>query len=215
MSMYKTKVDIVYENLLLGIENGKYAPGERLIISQLAKEYEVSEIPVREAIRRLESEGYIRISANQGAVVFHFTPEQIEEIVSIRAVLEAYATRLACDVLTEKDYKNLRRINQELREASELNRISQLNYEFHMYMYERLPQKELCKMIAELWEKYRITRKIFQFDPDRRQNSCEKHEKIIVLMEQKRHEEVEQFVRTHKLSMQEKIVLKLKDHSYL
>ena len=61
MRAYKSKVDLVYENLLSGIENGVYEPGKRLVISQLAKDNESSEIPVREAIRRLESEGRNRL----------------------------------------------------------------------------------------------------------------------------------------------------------
>ena len=48
MRAYKSKVDLVYENLLSGIENGVYEPGKRLVISQLAKDNESSEIPVRE-----------------------------------------------------------------------------------------------------------------------------------------------------------------------
>lgn len=210
--MYKTKVDIVYEGLLSGIEQGKYEPGAHLVISQIAKEYQVSDIPVREAIRRLESEGFVCISANQGAVVYHFTPELIHEIVDIRAVLEGYATRLAIDVLTDKDYDRLRGINQELREsiaASDPDKISQLNVQFHMYIYERLPQHELCTMISGLWEKYRVTKKIFQIVPERSKNSCEEHETILCLMENKEYDKAEKYVRDHKMSVADPIIQQL------
>ena len=53
--MYKTKVDIIYDNLLKSIQDGLYRPGDRIVISQLAKDSDTSEIPVREAIRRLEA----------------------------------------------------------------------------------------------------------------------------------------------------------------
>ena len=69
MTQYKSKVDIVYEGLMEGIAEGAYQQGDRLVISQISKQWQVSDIPVREAVRRLESEGYVRIVANQGAVV--------------------------------------------------------------------------------------------------------------------------------------------------
>ena len=69
MTQYKSKVDIVYEGLMEGIAEGAYQQGDRLVISQISKQWQVSDIPVREAVRRLESEGYVRIVANLGAVV--------------------------------------------------------------------------------------------------------------------------------------------------
>ena len=95
MRAYKSKVDLVYENLLSGIENGVYEPGKRLVISQLAKDNESSEIPVREAIRRLESEGYVEIQANKGPYVKAFDPEKAITIFQIKGVLEGCASRLA------------------------------------------------------------------------------------------------------------------------
>lgn len=201
--MYKTKVDIVYEYLLEGIKNGKFEPGSRLVISQISKECDVSDIPVREAIRRLESEGYVHVSANQGAVVYQFTPELIDEIVQIRAVLEGYATRLAVDVLTEEEYAHLHKINNDLRQnlaSGNLERVAQLNVQFHMFIYQKLPQRELCSMISALWEKHQITRRIFQLDPDRGSFSYDEHEKMLALMAAKEYEEVERYTRRHKLS---------------
>ena len=210
--MYKTKVDIVYEYLLDGIKNGKYEPGSRLVIGQISKECDVSDIPVREAIRRLESEGYVQVSANQGAIVYQFTPELIDDIMRIRAVLEGYATRLAADVLTKEDYAELHKINDELRKnlaSGDLEQVAQLNVRFHMFIYQKLPQRELCSLIYSLWEKYQITRRIFQLDPERGNFSYEEHEKILSLMVEKKYDELEQYTRQHKLSAGKDLINRL------
>ncbi len=203
MKKYKTKVDIIYETLLHDITNGKYKPGERLIISQISKMNEISDIPVREAIRRLESEGYVQLNANHGPVVSDFSPEHLNEIFQIKAVLEGYASRLACDVLTEKDFKELREYNEELRKAAEgddLKRCSQLNMEFHLRMYRDIPVQELVAMIEELWRKYSITKMVFSLAPGRALNSIREHEEILELLEQKKYVEVEAAVRAHKMA---------------
>ena len=85
MKQYKTKVDLIYDILIKDIESGRYKPGERLVISQISKNNEVSDIPVREAIRRLESEGYVQLNANYGPVVGDFSLDHLNQIFQIKA----------------------------------------------------------------------------------------------------------------------------------
>ena len=78
--VYKTKVDIAYDMLMERITEGVYKPGEKLVITHISKELGISDIPVREAIRRLESESYVKILPNQGAIVYDSTAENLEEM---------------------------------------------------------------------------------------------------------------------------------------
>ena len=161
---YKTKVDLIYEVLLQKIAKGDYQDGERLVISQISRENNVSDIPVREAVRRLESEGYVSVIANQGAVVRSFSKERLSEIFQIKAVLEGYAARLSVDFLTPQDIEDLRRCNEKLRRALEKNNMkdySRLNKEFHLRIYLNMSQRELYSMIQDLWKKYSITTTVF------------------------------------------------------
>lgn len=156
MKQYKTKVDLIYDILIKDIESGRYKPGERLVISQISKNNEVSDIPVREAIRRLESEGYVQLNANYGPVVGDFSLDHLNQIFQIKAVLEGYAARLACDVLNEHDYEELRKYNERIHQAAESGNMklcSKLNMEFHLRIYRDIPVTELLKMIEELWKK--------------------------------------------------------------
>src|SRR5690554_5998765 len=123
MAEYKSKVDIIYDVLIDGITNGTYKQGDRLVISKIAKQNSISEIPVREAIRRLESMGYAKIHANQGAVISGFDSRKIVEVFQIKGVLEGYAARLSIDYLSPKDFDELRDKNNQMKEAFELNDI--------------------------------------------------------------------------------------------
>ena len=200
--VYKTKVDLVYEELLEKLTNGIYKPGEKLIINHISKENGISDIPVREAIRRLESEGYVKILPNQGAVVYDSTPESINEIFGIKAVLEGYATRLAMDELGKEDYAELHRINSELQAAIEKGEAKlrgELNTEFHHAIYNACGSQELKNMIETFWRKYKITKMVLTALPGRSKSSVKEHEEILAFMETGDYDKAEKAMRNHTL----------------
>src|SRR5215475_15995285 len=96
-----TKQERVYEALRERILSGAYGPGYRVVIDALAEEFEVSALPVREAIRRLEAEGLVVYRANAGAQVAPAEPGVFEEEATVLALLEGYATALAAPRLGE------------------------------------------------------------------------------------------------------------------
>lgn len=197
----KSKVEIVYEYLFNEMARLNYRTGDRLIISQIAAACNVSEIPVREALRRLESDGYVRIVPNQGAIAVGLEKSTIANIVQIKGVLEGFATRLSVDYLSANDLCQLRVINEKLREASQAGHYresSELNMQFHMSIYKHIPQKELTNMISDLWAKWSVTKSIFSVEPGIMAQSYEEHEQILKLIEERRYAEIEQAVREHK-----------------
>ncbi len=201
-TVYKSKVEIVYEDILDKIATGQYKHGDRLIISQVARDNNVSDIPVREAIRTLEKEGYLHVQANQGAVVSSPTKESLEEIFEMRAVLEGYAARSSIDYLTKKDFADLRQCNKKLDEAlkaQNINRYSQLNMDFHLRIYRVLPHKMMYNMITDLWKKYSITKSVFSLVQGRAATSVEEHELLLQKMEAKDYDGVELMMRQHKM----------------
>lgn len=202
MERFKSKVDIIYEELLNDISQGVYKSGERLVISKISKEKGVSDIPVREAIRLLESEGYVQINANQGPIISDFSPEHLNEIFQIKAVLEGYAARLSCEILTESDFQELLECNHQLclaNEVGDAKRCGELNKKFHLRMYRDIHERELIFMIEELWRKYSITKMVFSLSPERTEGSVKEHEHILDLLRQRKADEVEMTVRAHKL----------------
>lgn len=85
----------VYNKILNAILDGSFSPGERLVCGSIARQLEVSRTPVREALTRLGSEGFVNVIPRNGMYVNNFTPNEIKEICEIREVLEGVAARMA------------------------------------------------------------------------------------------------------------------------
>ncbi|MGH2893301.1 MAG: GntR family transcriptional regulator, partial [Solirubrobacteraceae bacterium] len=109
-----TKQQQVYEVLRERILGGVYGPGFRVVIDQIAVEFAVSALPVREAIRRLEAEGLIVYRPNAGAQVAPAEPAQFEDNMTVLALLEGYATALAAPLLTARDLAALDRCTDDM-----------------------------------------------------------------------------------------------------
>ncbi|CAM5356622.1 GntR family transcriptional regulator OS=Streptomyces tendae OX=1932 GN=GUR47_11560 PE=4 SV=1 [Streptomyces tendae] len=87
----------IREHILEGIISGRWQPGERIVERRIATELEVSQTPVREALRELESLRLIESAPNKGVRVRNLTAADLEESYPVRAGLEAIAAELAAD----------------------------------------------------------------------------------------------------------------------
>lgn len=209
MKEHKSKVDIVYEYLIREMAKQNYKAGDRLIIRNIARACNVSDSPVREAFRLLESNGYVSIVNNQGAIAIGINSDSIREIGQIKGVLEGFATKLSIDYLSLNDLNELEQINARLRRAVETGDsegYSAINVEFHMRIYQNIPQKNLVGIIRDLWEKWSITKDVFNLAPSRMDSSYVEHEQIIAMIRDREYDEVEQFVRKHKFDSADTII---------
>lgn len=203
MARKQTKVDEVYDYLLSEFVNQHFHAGDHLVISSIARQCSTSEIPVREALRQLESDGYIKIDANRGATAIGITRESIRNISQIKGVLEGYATRLAVNYLTPNDIRQLYSINERMHEAALCNDdelYSKMNISFHRSIYQHLPNTDLCNLIEKLWQKWNFTKQVFSIFPVRMNLSYQEHLDILKLIEERKYDEVEICVRRHKIS---------------
>jgi DNA-binding GntR family transcriptional regulator len=108
--------EIVFETLLHAIVKGELKSGEWLNHQRLASQFGVSATPIREALQELVSFGIVENQHNRGTLVRPFGPRQLEEIYSVRALLESEATRLACPVLDQTALRDLRLQTCNLRQ---------------------------------------------------------------------------------------------------
>src|SRR5262249_24992130 len=92
--------DQVVSNLRNAIINGQLAPGARLVERQMCELLGVSRTLVREALRQLDAEGWIRILPNRGPVVVRMTPEEVRELYEVRSALEGIAALRAAERIT-------------------------------------------------------------------------------------------------------------------
>ena len=198
---YSTKVDIVYRAIRSGIERGEYLPGDRIVISRIAKANGCSEIPVREALRRLESEKVVELIPNKGAVVSSVNKSYLEQLFQVKIVLESYAARLSVDALNENQIKQLRKIAQQMSDAFEsgnLKKSSALNYKFHMTIYRSTGNDVLSGYIDEMWNKWPIGRYTNYVPDEWYRISLQQHFDLLDAIEAKDRDKVEAIIHAHK-----------------
>lgn len=179
---FKTKTKIVHDRLHRDIVAGKLKPGQRIIISDLAKEFGVSEIPVREAIRSLETAGLIHFTPHVGAVVNTINENEFLEIYQIRIELEALATRLAVAYIGPSVLSKLNRCVRKAETAIRYGKhglLGPLNREFHMLIYQASPHTFLSRLIDDLWDRFELMQSVFDYVPARAVPSWTEHKKIV------------------------------------
>ncbi len=182
----KTKNLLVYEKLRQAIIKGTLKPGQKLVMATLAKKFNTSETPIREAIRRLESDGYVSFTPHSGAMVTEINQQELSEIYVIRISLEALATRLAVPYINQDDLTWLKKKNNEMKAAVEKNRYEQLarlNKAFHLRIYEAAPFPRLYRMISDLWDAFERWPSVFTYIPERALSALKEHEQIIEALE--------------------------------
>jgi DNA-binding GntR family transcriptional regulator len=176
----RSKADEVAAALRELIVRGDIAPGAPLRQRHLAERFGVSPTPVREALRRLESEGLVRNDLNRGSTVAELDAETVEESYRIRAELEALAVRLAAAKLTPADLRALRAVHLELEACHQGDpRIHGLNRRLHFRLYEAAGSPLLLSMLRLLWRSFPGGPRVFR----PHQESAAQHAAILDALE--------------------------------
>lgn len=199
-----TKQERVYRAIRERILSGQWGPGFRVVIDALAEEFEVSALPVREAIRRLEAEGLVIYRPNAGAQVAPAEPGLFDEEMTVLAVLEGYATALAAPELSKADIRQLKAYTQEMvgaMEAMDSLAFGRHNQDFHNLIYERCPNATLVASLRDVARRLdAIRRTVFVQIPYRGSQSVAEHRELIRLIEKRAPAgDVEAAARAHKL----------------
>ncbi len=150
-SLTLTLKKALVEKLRDEIIRGDLIPGQHLRLEEIAGRFEVSTMPVREALRELESEGLVTIFPHKRAVVTQLSSEDLQDIYEIRATLEEMATRLAVPQLTENTLKQLETVVEQINShLGELVILVELNHNFHNTLYAASGRKHLCELTSML-----------------------------------------------------------------
>ena len=145
--------EIVYRKFLEYIMSGNIKSGEKINEEKLTKEFGVSRTPLREAIRRLQSEGIIEAEPQKGATVKQLSMGEVNEIYTIRARLESLAVELTVSNMDEAAKKKLlsfqKKFKQSLEKKQNLKWLND-NIDFHFYFAEMSKNGSLYQMIQNL-----------------------------------------------------------------
>lgn len=150
----ETLEDQVYRALRQAILDGRLKGGERLVQEALASTFGTSRIPVRDALRRLHQEGLVEADERGGYRVATWGPEDVEDVYTLRLLLEPEALRLAGPKLSEEELDELEALQFQMEEAAsegDLDRYVDLNRSFHFFLYEAAGKRRLFQFIQMLW----------------------------------------------------------------
>lgn len=182
----KSKSEQAYVILKLGIMDGTYGPGFRLVIDQLCRDHGISSVPWRESLRRLEAEGWIDIVPNVGALVKTFDTDAWKCSIRLLARLEGMATALAAERLSAADLAEARSLNAQMREALnafDMTRFGALNRTFHEFLCSHCGDDRLYDLIVAEWTRMDIIRRsAFWYAPGRAVASLTEHDELIDLI---------------------------------
>jgi DNA-binding GntR family transcriptional regulator len=176
-----TKTDFVYQTLRKEILDGHLQPGQRLRLTELAERYEISEMPVREALRKLQHDGLVQFESHRGATVSDLSLERIVEIIATRTYLEACATIEAAPHHSPQSIKQMKELVGKMKKIRDPEQYSELNRKFHRLLIDPCPNAFLKLEIDNLWNKVWRTRSqsLFQMVPRRISEATIEHERIL------------------------------------
>ncbi|WP_121007479.1 GntR family transcriptional regulator [Saccharothrix australiensis] len=198
-----SKTQYAYETLRDRIVEGRYGPGARLVFDRIARELGVSPVPVREAVRRLQAEGWVVFEPNVGAQVADIDPDAYRHTMETLALLEGHAVahaRLSAAQLDRAAHLN-DLMAASLVEFDPLG-FTRLNREFHLLLCDGSPNPRLRELIGKEWARLDMSRRTtFSLVPGRARESVAEHAELLRLLRAEAPaEDVERFAREHKLN---------------
>lgn len=201
--MTLSKAQLSYDWIKERINDGTFVPGYRLVLGQIAKELDVSAVPVREAVRMLEAEGLVTFERNVGAQVALIKETEYLHTMQTLSVVEGVATSLSAPFITPADIVRARAINAEMRECLEHfdpPRFTQLNLDFHSVLFENCPNPHILDLVHRGWNRMKVLRdSTFSFVPGRARESVDEHEALLRLIESGASDlEIEMTARAHR-----------------
>jgi DNA-binding GntR family transcriptional regulator len=193
---YVSKSDMVTDVLRELITDRHLSPGTPLRQRDLAEQFDVSYTPVREALRRLESEGLVVSDVHRGAAVAFTESEEMEENFRILAALEALAGSLAVSKMTDGDLVEIEALYQQVAAcAPEDERLSELNRQFHFRLYECARSPMLLLLMRLLWRSFPQGPQAGR--PHR--ESVHQHGQLLSALKRKDQDQVAAIIRDHVL----------------
>jgi len=193
-----SRADYVKERILKAIQAGRYKPGERIRETEVAEWLDVSRTPVREALRRLESEAILTFVSWRGVVVAELDRQQVGELYAMREVLEGAAARLAArhiyDAETDLLDDLLRRADACPDKPDELAR---LNRQFHQTIYAAAHNRYLTQTLVQIRNAMALLQGTTYSVPGRPDTAAAEHRDILNAIRERNPDAAEAAASTH------------------
>jgi DNA-binding GntR family transcriptional regulator len=195
-----TAVDAVYEVLRRSILDGELPPGHRLRSDVLANELKVSRTPVREALRKLETEGLVDASRS-GLVVRQSSEEDLVEIFYLREALEGMAARLAAENATRAEIDELHALFEDMEAVAargDIALVRKLTGEFHLLVCRASHNKRLIQSLQGLLDHVRQAQSSTLYMPGRPADALKEHRALLRAIAKRDPDLAETLARQHR-----------------
>lgn len=159
---HRTLEELAYEHIRTALVQGRLAPGQRIVASAVARAAGISRIPVLQALRRLESEGFVRINPHRDVVVSGLSPEEFRERFLLMAALEALCLREAHGKIAPVTLDRLRDVRDEIvaaRRVGDTARAVNADGRFHRLLWEVSGLRQVVQVLQNVWDRgeyYRV-----------------------------------------------------------
>lgn len=194
---YRSLTQIIVELLRERIFSGEYEQGQRLNIADLAQKLEVSPVPVREALRNLETEGLVQFHPNRGVMVRELSGDEVRELFLIRFRLEALAGSEAARWATAEDIAALEELLGQMDRIDDTREWEGVHCAFHerFYQISRLPR--LNHLVATLRGQMRPYSQLYLRDAGHIVEAQAEHHALVKALGRRDSAEIERIIREH------------------
>jgi DNA-binding GntR family transcriptional regulator len=192
--------DALYTSMRKAIVSGKIPPGTPIKEMDISRQTGVSRTPVREAVRKLESESLLLRLPGRKLVVTRPNPAEMEEIFLVRSVLEGLAGRIASAKINSAHIESLKKIERMMRQGAREKQLSlaiKSNLEFHKLIVDICNVTVLSETLKRFWDTVRIMSTTNLDDSSWVNTSIKEHKEIIDALEKKNGPAVERLIRSH------------------
>jgi DNA-binding GntR family transcriptional regulator len=209
----------VADRIRAAILEGKIQPGVWLRQEQLAQEYGVSQMPVREALKELAAEGLVEHLPYRGVRVVAFSAEDVADLYAHRSFLEGRAARAAAGCITPAELAELKQLQAQMKEKlapGYLAEYRQLNRRFHQLIFTASRHAYLARTLSQLWAAFpnmlwsNFAATAEEPLPQRDASDPGEHEAIIAALEKGDGAEAERLMQEHILSAGRELVATLR-----
>ncbi len=189
----------IYQQLKQDIFSFRLLPGDRFSENEIAERVAASRTPVREALTRLQREGFVDVSFRSGWQVKPFDFNQFEQLYDVRIVLELAAVKKLCEMEPAPNLEDLKRIwlvkpEDRLEDGPS---VCALDERFHEQLIEATGNQEMARIHHDITERLRIVRRIDFTQRNRIEATYDEHAKILRTIIERRAEEVKSYLKIH------------------
>lgn len=217
-SQHRSKKEVVYNRLHQAIIQGEHQPGQRLIIDEIALQLGVSSIPVREALRQLEADGFVRIEPYVGASVTGISADSIVEVFGLLETMERICARAACLYMSQEEIENLELLVKKMDQSVQNPEYwVQLNKEFHLgicdYAHTGLV-KDMMVKVLDHWDRLRgrFMQGVFSL---RMSHAQAEHHQIMAALRSRNQDEAQHLLGMHNQNALQAYIAYLDDAGHL